>query len=310
MSQTHGEQVQSLPTDTSPPFSETDVAVVIVHFGDHDVTARAQESVSGLNPPPGKIYIVNNGPGSWEPADSSSGVEILDRPDNAGYAGAVNAAARAAIGAGFDFVWILNNDVKVDPLALTYFVEAYRQKPELEIIGSYIMAGDLCWFGGGDFSVRTGRADHIGFGQPLNAALGSGICPTNWINGCSMFIPLTSFQRRGWFDESFFLYKEELEWQVRATAVKAGLIRRPLVLHLVGATTGSSNSRLGQIFMARNGLILASRQRGLRRAGWLGAWFLDFVCRPLLRMRWSVLRDHLEGATLIRTEPHKILARL
>lgn len=310
MSPTSGEQVRSPHVTTDPQFSASDVAVVIVHFGDHDVTARAQKSVSGLNPPPGKIYIVNNGPGSWGSGDSDSNVEILDRSDNSGYAGAVNTAARAAICAGFDFVWILNNDVEVDPLALTHFIQAYQQNPELEIIGSYIMAENLCWFGGGEFSTRTGRADHVGFGQPLDATKGSGTCPTDWINGCSMFIPITSFPTRGWFDESFFLYKEELEWQVRSTPVKAGLIRRPLVQHLVGASTGSSNSRLGQVFMARNGLILASRQRGWRRVGWLGAWVLDFVCRPLLRFRFSVLRDHVEGATLVHTEPHEILARL
>jgi GT2 family glycosyltransferase len=310
MKDLHAEQLQSLHMNTNRPYSASDVAVAIVHFGKHDVTQRAQESVSKLNPPPGRIYIVNNGPGSWPSNDSDSNVEILNRTDNSGYAGAVNAAARAAISAGFDFVWILNNDVQVDPLALMHFVEAYQQDPEVEILGSYIMQEEMCWFGGGDFSQRTGRASHVGFGQPLDTNKGSGRATTDWINGCSMFIPVTSFYQRGWFDETFFLYKEELEWQLRSTPVRASLIRRPLVIHLVGATTGSSNSRLGRIFMARNGLILATRQRGLRRAGWLGAWFLDYVCRPLLRFRWSALRDHLEGATLVRTEPHEILARL
>jgi GT2 family glycosyltransferase len=310
MNISNGDQLQSLHLNTTPQFSASDVAVVIIHFGEHDVTQRAQESVSRLKPPPGRIYIVNNGPGSWPSSDSISDVEILDRTDNLGYAGAVNAAARVAISAGFDFVWILNNDVQVDSHALSHFIEAYQEEPEVEIIGSYIMQEDLCWFGGGDFHQRTGRASHVGFGQPLDMTKGSGCSTTDWINGCSMFIPVKSFTKRGWFDESFFLYKEELEWQLRSTPVRASLIRRPLVQHLVGASTGSSNSRLGQIFMARNGLILAMRQRGLRRASWLTAWFLDFVCRPMLRFRWSVLRDHVQGATLVRTDPHEILARL
>jgi GT2 family glycosyltransferase len=310
MNPSTGDQLQSLHMSTARVFSASDVAVVIVHFGEHDVTRRAQESVSRLNPPPGRVYIVNNGPGPWPSTNSNSDVKILDRTDNSGYAGAVNAAAGAAISAGFDFVWILNNDVQVDSLALSHFIEAYQKEPEVEIIGSYIMQEDLCWFGGGDFHQRTGRASHVGFGQALDSTKGSGCSATDWINGCSMFIPITSFNKRGWFDESLFLYKEELEWQLRSTPVKASLIRLPLVQHLVGATTGSSNSRLGQVFMARNGLILAMRQRGLRRASWLTVWFLDFVCRPMLRFRWSVLRDHVEGATLVRTEPHEILARL
>jgi GT2 family glycosyltransferase len=296
--------------NTTPRLSAADVAVVIVHFGEREVTQRAIESVGLLNPPPGKIYVVNNGPGAWPSEESSPDVEILNRADNSGYAGAVNTGARAAIASGLAFVWVLNNDVEVDPSSLSHFVEAYSQDPNLEILGSYVVAGDVCWFGGGDFAQRTGRASHVGYGLPLDSKQDPGCTTTDWINGCSMFIPVTSFATRGWFDEFFFLYKEELEWQLRLPQVRAGMIRRPLVNHLVGASTGSSDGRLGQVFMSRNGLILALRQRGMRRAGWLSAWIFDFMFRPLLRFRWSVLRDHVEGATLVRVEPHEVLARL
>jgi GT2 family glycosyltransferase len=292
------------------PFSASDVAVVVVHFGQLEVTQNALVSVSKLDPPPGRTYVVNNGPDPWPSTDSAFSVEILDRTENSGYAGAVNAGARAAISAGFNFVWILNNDVEVDPLSVSHFLEAYQKEPDVQILGSYIMQEDMCWFGGGDFSQRTGRAAHVGYGKPLKGTSRSGCTPTSWISGCSMFIPVTSFQERGWFDESLFLYKEELEWQIRPPHVKARLIRLPLVNHLVGASTGSSDGHLGRIFMARNGLILAQRQHGLRRAGWLVAWLFDFVCIPLLRRRWPILRDHLEGAKLVSTEPHTILARL
>jgi len=291
-------------------FSASDVAVVVVHFGRHEVTQNALVSVSKLDPPPGRTYVVNNGPGAWPSSHPDSGEEILNRTENSGYAGAVNTGTRAAISAGFSFVWILNNDVEVDPGSLSHFLGAYQRQPDVEILGSFIMQDDTCWFGGGDFSQRWGRASHVGYGRPLDSEGGSECTPTNWISGCSMFIPITSFQQRGWLDESLFLYKEELEWQLRSPHVKAGLIRRPLVDHLVGATTGSSDSRLGRVFMARNGLILAKRQRGLRRAAWLSAWLFDYFCIPLLRFRWAVLRDHVEGAMLVRTEPHAVLARL
>lgn len=295
---------------TKQQFSASDVAVAIVHFGKHEVTQRAIESVAKLDPPPGKIYVINNGPGAWPSEESIPDVEILDRADNSGYAGAVNTGARATIAAGLDFVWILNNDVEVDSFSLSYFIDAYETEPEVEILGSYVVAEDVCWFGGGEFSQRTGRASHVGYGLPLDDEDGSHCTTTDWINGCSMFIPITSFRQRGWFDEFFFLYKEELEWQLRARPVRAGLIRRPMVNHLVGATTGSSDSHLGRVFMARNGLILATRQRGRRRVRWISAWIIDFVCRPMVRFRWSALRDHLKGARLVRVEPHEVLARL
>ena len=303
------DQIPSLGVDKDPRYTASAIAVVIVHFGDRNVTQCAIESVAKLSPPPGTIYVVNNGPGAWPPDDSPK-VEILDRVDNSGYAGAVNTGARAAIAANFDFVWILNNDVEVDSSSLAYFLEAYEEDPAVEILGSYVVAEDLCWFGGGDFSQRTGCASHVGYGLPFDNTKGSGCVATDWINGCSMFIPVQSFAKRGWFDEFFFLYKEELEWQLRYPQVRARIIRRPLVNHLVGASTGSSDSRLGRIFMARNGLILAMRQKGIRRAGWLSAWVFDYVCRPIARFRWSALRDHVEGAMLIRVEPHVVLARL
>ncbi|WP_160141061.1 glycosyltransferase family 2 protein [Cryobacterium shii] len=296
----------------SIPKNRTDassVAVIIVHYGEQSLTERAIESVQKLNPAPGQIYVVNNGPSDWV-CQPMSAVRVLDRTENSGYAGAVNAGAAAAKSAGFKFIWILNNDVVVDHSSIAHFVQAYDDEPLVEILGSYVMQGDSCWFGGGRISRRTGRATHNNFGLPLEEMDATGHSPTDWVNGCSMFIPLTSFEKRGWFDEFFFLYKEELEWQLRAPLLRARVIHLPLVDHQVGATTGSTDGRLGRVFMARNGLILATRQVGVHRAMWLSTWVWDFVCRPTLLLRWRELRDNMTGAASARTDPHAVLAKL
>ena len=153
----------------SIPNSRTDassVAVVIVHFGKQSLTQQAIESVQKLDPAPGQIFVVNNGPRDWK-FQPMSPIRVLDRTDNSGYAGAVNAGASAAKSAGFRFIWILNNDVVVDPSAISHFVQAYDDDPRIEIFGSYVMQGDSCWFGGGRISRRTGRATHNNFGLPL-----------------------------------------------------------------------------------------------------------------------------------------------
>lgn len=286
------------------------VAVVLVHYGDEEITERAISSILRLTPGPGKVFLVNNGPGAWAPARSIPGIKVIDCTENSGYAGAVNRGALTAREEGFQFVWILNNDVLVDPLSIRHFLEAYACDPTVEILGSYVLKGDTCWYGGGTFSSLSGRAGHEHFGE-LGAELAiAGTTPTDWINGCSMFIPISSFETRGWFDESLFLYKEELEWQTRIPRIKAQLLRQRLVDHEVGATTGSTDGQLGRVFMARNGLILALRQRGFRRLFWTIVWAWDNGFKPLAKRQWSLLRDNMRGASMMHMSPHDILASL
>lgn len=266
------------------------VCAAVIHYGDNPArTLRTVERLRELEPSPGQILVVDNGPsfleGTW-PTVSTTNLT------NSGFAGGVNQAAVYAQANGFAAVWVLNNDVTIATHALGALASVISEAPDVEIVGSIVTMeeGERIWFGGGDFDSRTGRAGHREHGVPvLGRPFTRRAIATDWVNGCSMLIPTQAFVERGLFDEDLFLYKEELDWQTRSTPVRAMIVDEPLIDHEVGGTTGSTNGVLGRNFMCRNGLILALRRRGMERARWVFAWALDYAARPLAKGRFREL---------------------
>lgn len=272
---------------------ENDVLVAIIHFGDTEPTKLAVESVARAVPARSNIVVISNNSLEADrglPPDT----EIRNLGHNAGYAGGVNYAVQYARERGFQAVWILNNDLVVDPRALHELVNAFNSHQDADIVGSYVRDEQTVYFAGGRFSRITGRARNIGYGHSVSTVATDGHCDrTEWINGCSMFIPLSSLIKRGLFQSGYFLYKEELEWQIRTPGARAYIVRSFLVNHHAGGS-GGSGSDIGHFMMARNGLRIAFDHARGALPMWLACWFVDYLARPALkgdarRMRLGVL---------------------
>ncbi len=283
------------------------LAIVVVHFGPPERTLKAVASCRGLDVGPGAIFVLDNS-GNW--ASAVTPEDKVIRPGrNLGYAGAVNRAAAVASQRGFAHVWVLNNDVTVAPDALTHFAMAFREFPDADIVGSYVASGSRCYFGGGGFDWRWGRPSHQHAGAPVESLPVGGSELTDWINGASMVFPVDAIVRRGELDENLFLYKEELEWQIRAPRAKAVLVKRFLVDHEGGATTGSTAGILGAAFMARNALLIAGSQPARSRFAWTVEALRANLLYPLLTRRFSRLRGALVGLSCVKCPPEHVFRR-
>lgn len=291
-------------------FSKT-VGVAMIHFGDPEETVRSMRSVLSLDPAPGKVLLIDNSRNLQNSFQGEPRVGIYQTDRNYGYAGGVNKACELMTSWGFHYAWILNNDVEVSPEAMLHWQQAIRARPDADIIGSYVADEDQkCWFGGGYFNAKNGAVAHMHMGIPVPLLPRGGTEETDWINGCSMFLPLSAVAHRGTFDEDLFLYKEELEWQVRPPRARAYLVRECLVVHKVGQTTGSSSGRLGTVFMARNGAIMAERQAREYRFRWWLHWAWEFLGRPLSKGRFQAVELALLGLRSRYKSPNAVLDEL
>lgn len=108
------------------PLIDTGVAaVVLAYHPDVDIVsniAAVAEQVS-------RVYIVNNSPDDvtakvLAPVAAREDVEIIDQPRNVGVAAGFNAGIRAALAAGFDDVWIFDQDSRVTEGALDRLLRA------------------------------------------------------------------------------------------------------------------------------------------------------------------------------------------
>jgi GT2 family glycosyltransferase len=289
--------------------------VLVNHRGWRD-TIECVGSLRKLDYAPLEIIVVENGSpdDSWERLRALEGVRLLRLDRNLGFAGGCNVGMRAARDGGSEFVWLLNNDTLVESHAASALVDLARRRPDAHFFGCLIcFASDprSLWFGGGDFDWTTGTPGHVGFMQPVTAFSSPQPSATRWISGCSLLLRTSSLDSLGFMDEDLFLYAEDLDWQLRAGRDHpvAWIVGDCLVHHKVGRSTGSTNGRMGRLFMSRNSLKLARRYAGPRLPMWLGRWALEFLIKPTLKGELGLARAGLAGLMTQRTAGADIVAR-
>lgn len=229
-------------------------SVVIPNRNRSQLLEQALASVAAQTIPPARVVVVDNGS-----TDDSAGVarragaQVVQLPDNRGFAAAVNAGVREC---EEEWVLILNNDAELGPACLEALLEtaARRQAacaaPRLL---SYGNPGQLdgCW----DLLSRGAAALRCGHGAPDGPA---------WhTERRILFAPLTATLVRRelcCLDEAFGSYLEDIDLSLRLNLAGHSLWYSPqaLVRHHGSATDGAWSSRM-VTQIARNQLLLAAR---------------------------------------------------
>lgn len=243
----------------------------------------------------------------FEPWESAAGrayaVGLLRLPRNLGYAGGLNAGIRwARQRFGARTFWLLNNDVRVDPQALSALFAAKEAIPDGGLCGSVL----LDWDAPHDVQAVGGiyrKALGVGWHQrrlPSHPGPGASCVDIDYPVGASLLVEQDYLERVGPMDDSYFLYYEEMDWAERGR--RAGL--RPVVAlgsrvyHKEGASTGSHGgvrhkSLLSEHYGVVNRLRITRRfWPALLPLVWLSLWlvFFDRVLHGEGGRAWLVLR--------------------
>lgn len=295
------------------------MATVIVNWNGLEHTTECIRSLAALTYPDLQVIVVDNASTDGSPQairDRFPNVVVLQANANLGFAGGCNLGIRHAIATGAEYVWLLNNDTVVRADALDRLVEAAEAHDDRDFFGSWIVfqaRPDTLWFGGGRYDGLTGRIKHEDYGRRVATCEARGqVTPTAWISACSLLFRSSAVRRVGLLDESFFLYREELDWQLRANRKhpRALLVREPLVQHKVGGSTGTSESELGKLFMARNQLKLMRRHAGAAWPIWLVRWCLRYVYKPALKGDLRSVRTAFAAVRLQSAPGEAILQKI
>ena len=172
-------------------------------------------------------------------------VYLLRLPKNLGYAGAINRCItwgqEALIARDF---WLLNNDVKVDPQALSQLVAVTRSAPDIGLCGSVLLDWDhpeTVQAIGGIYRRYLAVGWHL-------KALPSGAVQheevffdIDYPVGASLFVTHEYLETVGLMDDAYFLYYEEMDWAERGRRLgfRPAVALGSLVQHKEGASTGS-----------------------------------------------------------------------
>jgi GT2 family glycosyltransferase len=217
--------------------------------------------------------------------DLGDDVTLIQSTVNAGWTGGNNIGVQRALAAGYEFIFLLNNDAFVEPNTLAVLLENF-------------LTSDIPMPILGPLHKKHGenRHDFVGFidDHPIQIESAQTINKTyaTWlIKGAGIFAHREHFKKVGYFDDRFFLNWDDSDWCLRAS--KAGyslLMVRDAVIHHVGsASMGGARSPVQAYFMARNLLLfgkkhfsIAQRARQLR----LLAWQARELSRPTSDRLW------------------------
>lgn len=124
---------------------ETTVGVVVVTFNRlqllKEVIASLREQVYSNY----QIIVVNNGStdgtGSW--LSSQEDIYTITQ-ENSGGAGGFFSGMKYVAEHGFDYCWVMDDDVVCQPMALKELIDAFRVKPDIGFVCSKVVGIDGC----------------------------------------------------------------------------------------------------------------------------------------------------------------------
>jgi len=257
--------------------------------GDRPFRPRADWPLPPPAPLTGALPFAEQGPGAAAPA--TAGVTLVCMEANRGFAGGVNAGLRLLAGdPGLGLFWVLNPDTVVAPETPFALARRAREMGRFAVIGGrvlYLEAPERVQSDGGRLHRLAASAVGVNFGAPATAALPDA-AGLDYIPGMSMLASREFLDRAGMLDEGWFLYFEEIDWQLRRGDLALGLAPGAVVYHRAGASIGSGRpgERAGAfaLYFACRNLMRFARRRGL--------WHLPFA----YAISWIKLVRHFGAA--------------
>ena len=218
------------PTHPAPA-----VTIIVLGWNGGLTTADCINAVLELSYPNWSLLVVDNGStdgsAAWLRAQYPW-LEMIETGANLGFAGGVNVALSHVFGGEGepDYVWLLNNDARPEPHALTALVELAERDRGLGAVGS-VLVGDeghgrmrAAW-GGGRVNCWSGLARHHHEPVPEEQL--------EYLVGASLCLRRDALHEIGTLDDRLFLYWEDTDlcFRLRKAGWRLGVASGSIVRH-------------------------------------------------------------------------------
>lgn len=273
--------------------------VVVLHYGDPELTRGLLEQLLEGGTPPGDLLVVDNDPapgGGPALLRDLPGVGYFSPGENLGFGGGMNRGLERALDRGYAAAALLNNDLRIDPASLQEMARVLGAEPDVGVVGALLHARSL-----EDPPTQTGNYLH-----PWTALLGHLPVPPeetiqdcDWVSGAALMLRLDPFRELGGFHEEFFLYCEELELSARWRRHGWRTVLCPRARGIHEDPGEGAGTAVPRFLQWRNRWLLVRRCFPWYRRPVTHLLTLVFVLRDLLgramRGRWRELFSPLMG---------------
>jgi hypothetical protein len=195
------------------------------------------------------------------------GVLLLEAGENLGFAGGNNVGIRYALAHGAQYIWLLNNDTKPAPDALSALVAKALTDSKIGAVAS------ICYYAHAPSVVQAwgGALVNLWIGYVRLSTEPHGDDWFHSLNGTSMLVARTAFEDAALLDEGFFLYWEDTEFclRLRKKGWRLAVAPDSRVLHRVSGSTGGNRIALDRYHTASGLRILQLHSPAPRLASFL-----------------------------------------
>ncbi|MEG3967136.1 glycosyltransferase family 2 protein [Microcoleus sp. T2B6] len=240
------------------------VLVIILNWNQKDDTIGCLNSLKKINYPNYHIIVIDNNSSD----DSVNAIlqahptiEVYKQKSNYGCAGGRNAGVKYADNQT-DYILFLDNDTEVSPKFLTYLIETAEQELTVGIVSSMILYWDnpsIAWTSGGSID-RNGIVTALYYNEPQSTVPNASY-KVDWVPGCVLLARKSLFEEIGDFNETYFIYFEDVDWCLKAKQAGYYVVVDPrsIVYHKASQSLGGETS-LGKLYyMTRNHLLFVSQ---------------------------------------------------
>lgn len=290
------------------------VSIIIVNYNTRDLTLACIESVFRETTISFQLIVLDNNSsdGSFDAiADRFPSVQLIRSDQNNGFAKGNNIAA---VHATAELILLLNPDTLILENAIDKLVDFSQQSPSNRIWGGRTVFPDgslnptSCWRKTTLWSLvtqATGLSSLFRNSAVFNPEAYGGwkrdrIREVDVITGCFLLVQRSLWSSLGGFDETFFMYGEEVDLCLRAKIYNASPILYPdaCIIHYGGASERSHPDKGVRIMRAKVRLIYkhTSRPRRYISILLLASWPLSrsfasravaFVSKQEPRVDWA-----------------------
>lgn len=198
--------------------------------------------------------------------------KIIRNEVNSGFSGGHNTAIRSVHEENVDYFIVLNNDTVVNKDLIKVLVATIEKNPIAGIVSPKIYfakgsefhkdrysekeTGKVLWYAGGIIDWENVYESHRGVDE-VDKGQYKTTEETDFATGCCMIIRKDVLSKIGFFDERYFLYKEDVDFNVRAKRAGYKIFYEPdaVLWHKNAESTGGSGSPMQDYYTTRNRLL-------------------------------------------------------
>ncbi|MDA8777046.1 glycosyltransferase [Pontimonas sp.] len=234
------------------------VSVILVNYKGADDTLKALDTLMALPEYPEtlEIVVVDNasGDGSLDLLrQRERDIVLVASPANSGFAGGCNLGVKHSTG---EIVAFLNNDAKPDTGWVSAALEAFDSYENVGAVASQVLnwegthvdfsGAGMTWYGMG-YRPLTGNKATTKPQKPAPVLFGT---------GSAMFVRRSVFDELGGFDESFFMFFEDVDFGWRLNLAGYTYLYQPqsVAFHRYHGSMGGIPKHREQFLLERNAL--------------------------------------------------------